>query len=258
METKIQTAERCSQNEASDNVIFQRHLFAYEQAAERVSGKVAEVGCGEGYGIPVLLPHVDLYMGMDKYPTPVTGEQREKVIFKSLQFPDFSGVPVRFFDFVICFQVIEHIKDDCLFVSKIAQLLKPGGTLLLTTPHAPMSLTRNPFHVREYEYPALHALLSPHFSRVDIRGVYGKQQAREYYEANKQAVARVRKWDVFDFEHKMPAALLKIPYNLLNRRNRRKLLRQCNTQTARITTDEFYLDTFHNDAYDFFAIAEKA
>jgi SAM-dependent methyltransferase len=257
MKKKIQTAERCSQNEASDNVIFQRHLFAYEQAAAIVSGKVAEVGCGEGYGMSVLLPHVDLYMAMDKYPTQPAGEQTEKVIFKQLQFPNFSGVPVRFFDFVICFQVIEHIKDDRLFVSKIAQLLKPGGTLLLTTPHAPMSLTRNPFHVREYEYPALQDLLSPHFSRIDIRGVYGKQQARDYYEANKQSVARVRKWDPLDFEHRMPAALLKIPYNWLNRWNRHKLLRQCDTQTVRITTDEFYLDAFNPEAYDFFALAEK-
>jgi SAM-dependent methyltransferase len=256
MKTKIQTAERCSQNEASDNVIFQRHLFAYRQAAARVSGKVAEAGSGEGYGMSLLLPHVELYMAMDKYATAMAGEQQEKVIFKPVQFPDFSGAPVRFFDFVVCFQVIEHIKNDRLFVARIAQLLKPGGTLLLTTPHAPMSLTRNPFHVREYEYHELLALLTPYFSRVDIRGVCGKQQAREYYEANRQSVARVRRYDIFDFEHRLPAALLRLPYNLLNRLNRRRLLRQCDTQTVQIGTDEFYLDTFNKEAYDFFVIAE--
>ncbi|MDR0667389.1 MAG: class I SAM-dependent methyltransferase [Prevotellaceae bacterium] len=257
MKRKIQTAERCSSHEASDNVIFRRHLFAYEQAATLVSGSVAEAGSGEGYGIPILLPRVAHYLAMDKYPTAIAGDYPDRVCFQRVQFPDFDGVPAGAFDFVVCFQVLEHIKNDRLFVANLAQLLKPGGRLLLTTPHAPMSLTRNPFHVREYEYAGLEALLAPCFRRVDIRGVYGKQQALDYYEANKQSVARIRRYDVFDFEHTLPAALLRIPYTLLNRLNRHKLLRQRDTPAAAITTDEFYLDTFAPTAFDFFVVAEK-
>lgn len=257
MKRKIQTAERCSSQEASDNAIFQRHLFAYEQAAALASGYVAEAGSGEGYGIPVLLPRVERYLALDKYPTAVAGDYPEKVRFQRVRFPDFGGAPAGAFDFVVCFQVIEHIKNDRLFVANLAELLKPGGRLLLTTPHAPMSLTRNPFHVREYEYAELEALLAPVFSRVDIRGVFGKRQALDYYEANKQSVARIRRYDVFDFEHRLPGALLRTPYTLLNRLNRRKLLRQRDTPAAAITTDEFYLDTFAPTAFDFFVVAEK-
>ena len=253
----IQTAERCSQNEASDNVVFQRHLFAYEQAAALISGTVAEVGCGEGYGMRLLLPKSELYMAMDKYPSKVGKEQAEKLIFKQMNFPDFGGVPIDFFDFIICFQVVEHIEADELFIKKMSGLLKQGGKLILTTPNVLMSLTRNPFHVREYTYSELDALIRPFFSKTDIRGVFGKQQATAYFEANKASVARFRRLDPFDFEHRLPAAILKIPYDLLNRWNRRKLLKEMNRETNAVTTEEFYLEAFAPNAYDFFVVAEK-
>ena len=47
-------------------------------------------------------------------------------------------------DFVVTFQVIEHIKDDEKFVQEIHRVLKPGGKLILTTPNILMSLSRNP------------------------------------------------------------------------------------------------------------------
>ena len=40
----LQTAERVSSHEASDNVIFQRHLVAYNEAAKLIYGNVLEVG----------------------------------------------------------------------------------------------------------------------------------------------------------------------------------------------------------------------
>lgn len=40
------------------------------------------------------------------------------------------------FDFVICTENIEHILDDFKLMADIAWLLRPGGTLLLTTPNA--------------------------------------------------------------------------------------------------------------------------
>jgi 2-polyprenyl-3-methyl-5-hydroxy-6-metoxy-1,4-benzoquinol methylase len=39
------------------------------------------------------------------------------------------------FDQIICFEVIEHIKDDKAVVKALAHMLKPGGKLLLTTPN---------------------------------------------------------------------------------------------------------------------------
>ena len=63
------------------------------------------------------------------------------------------------FDFVISFQVIEHIKQDVELVREVKRVLKPGGKFIVTTPNAPMSLTRNPWHVREYTAEQLQNLL---------------------------------------------------------------------------------------------------
>ena len=80
------------------------------------------------------------------------------------------------FDTVICFQVIEHIRRDDTLLAEMKRILKPGGRLLLTTPNRLMSLTRNPFHVKEYTPVEMHTAIEPHFSRFTLRGIYGNEK----------------------------------------------------------------------------------
>jgi SAM-dependent methyltransferase len=47
------------------------------------------------------------------------------------------------FDLVLCAETIEHVRDVQLLLSEIRRVLRPGGTLALTTPAAP-PLTRPP------------------------------------------------------------------------------------------------------------------
>ena len=51
MSKKIQTAERVSQSDVSDNYVYQRSVLAYVEAAKRIHGKVLEIGTGSGYGV---------------------------------------------------------------------------------------------------------------------------------------------------------------------------------------------------------------
>ncbi len=39
------------------------------------------------------------------------------------------------FDQIICFETIEHVRNDRALVSELASMLRPGGRLLLTTPN---------------------------------------------------------------------------------------------------------------------------
>ena len=148
----LQTAERSSHLDPSENVIYQRHLIAYKEAAKLVSGTVLEVGSGEGYGIIELAPKADHYIAVDKYNTDISDELKKEnnITFIQAEVPPLKGIEDNSVDFVVTFQVIEHIDDDEIFLQEIHRVLKPGGKLILTTPNSMMSLTRNPWHTREY------------------------------------------------------------------------------------------------------------
>ena len=154
---KITTAERVSR-EASDNFVFQRSLLAYHATAQRISGDVLEIGTGAGYGIEVVAPRARSFVTIDKLAPAPEPTQLPNVEFRQATVP-----PLPFandsFDFVISFQVIEHIKQDLELVREVKRVLRPGGKFIVTTPNAAMSLTRNRWHVRDYTEEQLQNLL---------------------------------------------------------------------------------------------------
>ena len=119
----IQTAERSSGEDASENVIFQRHMIAYKKAAELVKKNILEIGCGEGYGIKELLPKVEKYICIDKYESNINYKS-EKLTFIKSEVPPLNKIKSDSLDFVVTFQVIEHIFDDKQFLSEIKRVLK--------------------------------------------------------------------------------------------------------------------------------------
>ena len=153
--------------------------------------------------------------------------------------------------------MIEHIKNDREFVREIHRVLKPGGKLLATTPNRLMSLTRNPWHIREYTSGELKNLLMQYFSSVEIMGVYGNQKIMEYHERNKAAVKKITRYDVLQLQYRLPRQLLQIPYDLLNRMNRRRLLSDNTFLVNQVSTADYHLDEASDTSFDLFAIAIK-
>ncbi len=252
----IKTAERVSV-EASDNFVFQRSLLAYHTAAQLISGNVLEIGTGSGYGIEVIAPHASHFVTIDKHAPSPKLTQVPHVTFRQATVPPLP-FPSESFDCVISFQVIEHIRRDAEFVREIERVLRPGGRFIVTTPNAPMSLTRNPWHVREYTADELEQLLSASFTKIEKSGVFGNEKIMEYYEKNREGVRRITRFDIFDLQHRLPRCLLQLPYDILNRINRRKLLSQATELTTSIKMDDYFLAPVADNCFDLFYVVHKA
>ena len=250
----IKTAERVSRD-VTDNFVFQRSKLAYVEAAKRVQGRVLEIGTGTGYGIDIIAPNVKRFVTMDKTRSEELGVMPENVEFVEgvvppLPFADES------FDCVVSFQVIEHIKRDREFVHEVRRVLKKGGKFIVSTPNRPMSLTRNPWHVREYTAEQFGDLLSE-FTDVEAMGVAGNERVWSYYEKNRESVERITRFDIFRMQWWMPRWVLQIPYDILNRLNRRRLHSEHRTLTENIAMEDYSLQRVDNKCFDLFYVATK-
>lgn len=251
---KIFTTEITSEDIPSDNPIHQRLLRPYVLVKDWVAGDVLEVGCGEGRGIDLLLDKAKSYTAIDKI-EPVIKKLQEKYVggkFLSGNIPPLTPFADNSFDSVISFQVIEHIEDDHLFLKEIHRVLRSGGTAWITTPNRPLSLSRNPWHVREYTANELTQLAKKYFVNVEMKGIAGNEKVMQYHERNKKSVDRLMRWDVLDLQYKLPAALLRIPYEMMNRLNRNKLKDQVDELVSSIRQDDYVLSSDAEKSLDLF------
>mgnify|MGYP005855312359 CR=1 FL=1 len=74
---------------------------------------------------------------------------------------------------------------------------------------------------------------------------------------DRRSVRRITRFDVLDLQHRLPRRLLQLPYDLLNRLNHRKLLRQNTDLTTSIRMDDYRIGPVGADCFDLFYIATK-
>ena len=106
---------------------------------------IVDVGCGHGYIAGYLRAKGAEVLALDIDPT-VLKEQSIKSYFIR---GDAQHLPVRdeTLDFIIAFEVIEHLKNPDMAISEFYRCLKKGGVLLLTTPTPRSPAANYPEHV---------------------------------------------------------------------------------------------------------------
>lgn len=124
--------------------IVLRHLKPYMKQGI----KAVDVGCNNG--------NLSLYMaqsgcevlGID-YARNVVESAQKSAAFYGIKNAEFKAMDFvkewnrsEEFDFVFCCNVLEHVREDKLFVEKFYQALKPGGKLLLIIPTSYSSMYR--------------------------------------------------------------------------------------------------------------------
>ncbi len=253
------TTEIASDSIPSDNPIHQRLLKAYYLAKPYINGDLLELGCGEGRGVELLAPLAKGYVALDKIQEVIDSlkAQHPTLDFRQAIFPPFMGIADNSFDSIVSFQVIEHVKEDGDFLAEIHRVLKPGGKAILTTPNIKKTLSRNPWHVREYTASELTELAKKYFNKVEMKGVGGNEKVMTYYEENKRAVERITRFDIFNLQYRLPAPILRIPYDILNRINRNKLNTANTGLVSEISHEDYLLVDDANTALDLFLILEK-
>jgi SAM-dependent methyltransferase len=178
------TGERTLPDVPEENYWFQRHLVVYEWIAARCVGlRVADLACGEGYGADVLARHAARVTGVDANPE-ASEHARLRYRRPNLRFE--RGLVEQFeepCDATVFLQTIEHIQDPGALCGRIAALapvayISTPNRVTLAPPGAEKS--DNPWHLREYALGEYRELLEPHFSRVEILGVFHARKLRAH------------------------------------------------------------------------------
>lgn len=96
-----------------------------------------DVGAGNGVFLNYLMRAGFKGEAIDISPEAIqfARNQLEEKNKKIIKFADlFKYDPRKLYDAVLCFETLEHIKDDVLAMKKIYKLLKPSGTFILSVP----------------------------------------------------------------------------------------------------------------------------
>ncbi len=243
----------------SDAPLYQRTRKAYEIASEKVFGNILEIGAGEGYGLRMLLDNCNIAYAMDKanYTSNSLTKDLPNVKIIKNKVPPIRKIEDNSLDFDIAFQVIEHIKDDVFFLKEIHRVLKKGGVLLLTTPNSEKILIRNPWHYREYNYTELKKLVTPIFKNTKVTGISGYKDVQKYFSENKKQVTNFLKINLLNIINIVPTWILKIPYGIANRYNRKKLYRIHKELIEKISKESYFEESVSTNTLDFFCVLEK-
>jgi len=152
------------------------HLHRYLLARELVAEcDVLDVACGEGYGSNLLAGVARSVVGVDIADSAV-GHARQKYAKSNLRFiqGDCAKLPLEAasVDMVVSFETIEHHDQHEAMLREMKRVLRPGGTLLISSPNRPeydKTLAEpNPYHVKELDFAEFFALLKQHFNNVSV------------------------------------------------------------------------------------------
>ena len=156
------------------------HTVAAVLAARGARGLVADVGCGAGDLWPLLRGRFDACIGLDavRY-----DGLPEEIDFRPIDF-DSVRLPLAdaSVDAAVAVEVIEHLENPRAFVRELARVVKPGGTVLVSTPNQLSALSLMTLVVKgQYasfqanEYPAHRSALL----EIDLRRIFGESGLRD-------------------------------------------------------------------------------
>lgn len=154
----------------------------YKFAAKFIkhSYNTLDIACGMGDGTYLLSKFSDNVVGLDYSREAIKNCKKKYRKIRKIKFIEHDAMtynfPENYFDVVVSFHTMEHIKNDRLFLTKLHGCLKENGLFILEVPirmKYPFAQTKipiNPHHIREYDVSKLTKMVS---SKLTIKEEYG-------------------------------------------------------------------------------------
>jgi 2-polyprenyl-3-methyl-5-hydroxy-6-metoxy-1,4-benzoquinol methylase len=146
------------------------HWTRYRFARTFTQGSaVLDWGCGHGLGAAILSGCYSRYVGIDNDGFALAwAEDKLAPAIPCVEFVAEEAARRRLgaekFDLVLCFEVLEHVDQPVALLVTLLGFLKPGGTLLLSTPNGYLTqhrreLFQSQFHIDEYSESEIAKML---------------------------------------------------------------------------------------------------
>jgi ubiquinone/menaquinone biosynthesis C-methylase UbiE len=166
------TGERLVPGKAGE-ALFREHEARYIFAGKFVRGmRVLDVACGSGIGTQYLLQagaHSCIGLDIDRAATDYATAKYKDCIFIRCDATSLC-VAKASVDVIVSFETIEHVKEQKAFLLECRRVLRPGGTLVCSTPNRALSRwgDANPFHLQEFSIVEFSGLLGQIFADVQL------------------------------------------------------------------------------------------
>ena len=247
-------------------LIYLRFQKAYDFVKRETSPKslILDSGCGEGYGSKILSEKGKV-TGID-VDEDVIKKANEKYSSKKCNFQVYDGYKLPFkknsFNYVVSFQVIEHIADVKNYLSEIKRVLKKNGKLIITTPNREYRLREgqkpwNPFHKTEYSSEQLKKILEIYFDKVEMLGIKGNNEIQNIEQKRVSLGKNISFYDPLRIRNLIPLDmkmfLLKLKKKVLNKEkfNSKNFLNLYSIEDFYLVSDNL------NKSLDLLAICKK-
>jgi SAM-dependent methyltransferase len=138
-------------------------------AADHARGRLLDIGCGLKPYAPLFAPYVDEHVGVD-HPESPHALTSVDVVASAFDIP----LEDETFDTALLTELLEHIERPADVLAEVNRLLRPGGSIILTTPFM-WPLHEEPRDFFRYSPHGLRELLgAAGFEQIEIRPLAGQ------------------------------------------------------------------------------------
>ena len=170
--------------------IWADHTDRYEFASKHVRGKtVLDIACGTGYGCRILHDKgkAKKVIGIDIQKDAINFA-RTKYEMNGIEFKVGDALridfPKNYFDVIVSFETIEHVKSPKKMISEFLRVLKTDGLLIISSPNRKLTSPDksiedqpdNPYHIREYSSKEFISVIGSYFEILEIYGQRAKNK----------------------------------------------------------------------------------